>query len=528
MNGRFRLPVYVFFFALLPVLSLLSTNINQIAFVEGLRAAVLVVVVGGGLLLLIGRRTGEWHRGGLAVSLFLLFFLSFGHIYKAFIGITGSENTDSTYAIVAAAWLLLTAGLVLLIWFGVKQPQRLTQNLNVISLVMLLPPLFGLVSSLAAGKTSAFRPEAGLTLPEAAQNSPDRPDVYYIVLDGYARADVLAAVFQFDNSPFLNELAERGFYIAPDSHTNYLSTIPSLASSLNFQYLDELAAEMGPQSRNLPAMHNMIQNNRIQYFLDSLNYDSIAISSGFNNSEVPEADYYLAASLGGVNDFETLLLQHVPGGAYFVQPGKLLPNGLQYDPHRARIRFAFDSLAHTVPDMKSPKFVFAHIVTPHPPFVFGAEGETIQPDYAYTLSDGSHYPGTAEAYVEGYRNQIIYTNKLLLETVDEILSQSQSPPIIVIQSDHGSGAFLEWDRLEDNTCLKERAANFTAILAPGSAVPFYDSITPINIFPILFNGYFDTDFALLPDKTFFVIPTKPFDFTDITSQIGGSDACLTG
>ena len=133
---------------------------------------------------------------------------------------------------------------------------------------------------------------------------------------------------------------------------------------------------------------------------------------------------------------------------------------------------------------------------------------------------------TYEEYLEGYRNQIFYINKLMLAAVDGILAQSQSPPIIIIQSDHGSGAYLNWSSHENNDCLKERASNFVAIFTPDSRVIFYDTITPVNIFRIIFNSYFDTNLELQPDKTFFVIPTRPYDFTEITGQIDSSDACF--
>ena len=42
--------------------------------------------------------------------------------------------------------------------------------------------------------------------PVLSMDSTETPDVYYIILDGYARADTLARVCQFDNSEFLDFL----------------------------------------------------------------------------------------------------------------------------------------------------------------------------------------------------------------------------------------------------------------------------------------------------------------------------------
>ena len=53
----------------------------------------------------------------------------------------------------------------------------------------------------------------------------DDPDIYFIVLDGYARADVLAKYYGFDNGPFIGGLRQRGFQVSEASRSN--STGPS-------------------------------------------------------------------------------------------------------------------------------------------------------------------------------------------------------------------------------------------------------------------------------------------------------------
>ncbi len=66
-----------------------------------------------------------------------------------------------------------------------------------------------------------------------------KPDIYYIILDGYGRGDVLKSVYGFDNEKFYNELENRGFFIARKSNANYAqTTLFSLASSLNMEYLE--------------------------------------------------------------------------------------------------------------------------------------------------------------------------------------------------------------------------------------------------------------------------------------------------
>jgi hypothetical protein len=50
------------------------------------------------------------------------------------------------------------------------------------------------------------------------------PDIYYIIVDGYARADVLREYYEFDNSEFLNGLEKRGFTVNDSSRANYYWT----------------------------------------------------------------------------------------------------------------------------------------------------------------------------------------------------------------------------------------------------------------------------------------------------------------
>jgi len=123
-------------------------------------------------------------------------------------------------------------------------------------------------------------------------------------------------------------------------------------------------------------------------------------------------------------------------------------------------------------DGPGPTFVFAHIIAPHPPFVFGPDGEHIDPELQFVLLDGSHLIGnrgiSRDDYVAGYRRQLIFVNSQLQAAVDEILSKSQRPAVIILQGDHGPGSTLDWDN-PDNTNLEERLSVLNAYYLPGGA-----------------------------------------------------------
>ncbi len=50
--------------------------------------------------------------------------------------------------------------------------------------------------------------------------------------------------------------------------------------------------------------------------------------------------------------------------------------------------------------------------------------------------------------------------------------------------------------------------------------PLYDGISPVNSFRVVFNAYFGTKFALLPDRTYaFVKYVRPYDLLDVTEKV---------
>jgi hypothetical protein len=186
--------------------------------------------------------------------------------------------------------------------------------------------------------------------------------------------------------------------------------------------------------------------------------------------------------------------------------------------YRNRMLTNLDTLAQ-MPDTGSPRFVFAHILLPHPPFVFNADGEPIPPK---SFREGNYYDGTIEEYIEGYRGQLTFLNKKLATAISGIIEGSDPKPIIILQGDHGPGAYLNWDFMEEN-CFKERMSILNAYYLPD--VPegrLYDSISPVNSFRVILNTYFQTELGLLDDRSYFSLWNSLYQLEDITDQL---DSC---
>ena len=194
------------------------------------------------------------------------------------------------------------------------------------------------------------------------------------------------------------------------------------------------------------------------------------------------------------------------------------------DSHREIIRYNFDTLA-TLPNLPGPTFVFAHIISPHPPFVFDKNGNPIAQQFGFTFQDANEFPGSSAEYPIHYMDQVQFVNDRVRKIVDTILAQSTTPPIIILQADHGSGMLTDLNSL-DNTCIHERFSPFAAYYLPGidrNVIP--SDMSNVNIFRIIFNQYFHANLPLLESKQYFYKDTQTYyDFEDVTGRV--NDQCI--
>lgn len=515
-RGVFYPYLFIFYLVLNPLLH----NLDQLAPVQALRPLLALLIVAGVGGYLVHHLFGDWQYAGYLVFLGLVFFFVYGHLNRLIQDWASAAGSPAFQALLLAGWSLLLGALGLRrVWVRTNARRWATPFLNVVCLAALLTaalqaPL-ALGTELAPGEEPAASGEAlpptGETLRLDCSAS---PDIYYIVLDGYARADVLEQLYGLDNSPFLDFLAEKGFYVAGQSYADYTQTVFSIPAALNFHYIDPPESE----AEGLDYFTGLIAENRLAHLLEGCGYETVAFESGFYFTNHPQVDLHLSHS-GGLNEFESLLLADSPLELLSGEASEF-----SYPAHRERVTFTFEELAK-LPERPGPKFVFAHILSPHPPFVFTAGGEPVDPDQPYSINDGDDYDGKWEEYARGYPQQVQFVNRMLQETIEAILERSSQPPVIILQGDHGPGGLLDWDAPE-RSCLRERTAILNAYYLPGQgSQKLYSSISPVNTFRVVLNAYFGARLKLLKDHTYFTSHHLPGQAIDITRTRSSWENC---
>ena len=100
---------------------------------------------------------------------------------------------------------------------------------------------------------------------------------------------------------------------------------------------------------------------------------------------------------------------------------------------------------------------------------------------------------------ERYRGQLAYLNGRILETVDAIVEQSSEPPVILLFADHGSASRVDWTDAEptevDPALVLERTGTLFATLTPERPDVYPDDASPIDLFRVLFDAYFGTEYG---------------------------------
>ncbi|MBN2257777.1 MAG: hypothetical protein JW704_08125 [Anaerolineaceae bacterium] len=507
MDRLTKITLHPILFALYPVVALFAVNIHEVSVTVIWRPLLISLIVA--LVLLISARLilRDWMKASLVTSFILAIFYSYGRIYE-FLKTTSlsSLNLVRHRYLLVAFFFILALGT----WWMLKYLRNIkpiTGILNIISVVLVILPIVQITKyalNEVSGEQAASNwvPSASLLSPAQPEN---KPDVYYIILDTYARADRIQAELGYDNSSFIQKLEALGFYVAGCSRSNYNNTHNSVVSSLNMSYLPELYAEGAEQGISIADIWMLIKPSAVRRNFEAFGYKIVAFDTGFDWTCIDDADLYLQREQNtyGVqltSPFEQMLMNTTPLKILSDFRDKTYTDQYLSGTHPMANfigleEFILDQLPR-VAEISEPTFTFAHVDIPHPPYVFSPDGYLTDPGYWSVPVKGAV---DDEHFRSGYIFALEYINDRMLNIVSEILNKSSTPPIIIIQGDHGYGEGQNFPILN-------------AYYLPNmDANKLYPSISPVNSFRLIFNEYYGGQYDLLPDES--------FEMTDITKPL---------
>lgn len=488
--------------AAFPVLSLYSTNQSLVPLPQLWRPLGLAVLGGfvlWGLASLVFRNV---ERGAMVASALIAGIFGFGWLY----GLLGLEGTPASFSL--GVWGLIVA----VVAFLLARKPKLTSVLNVLATMLVVVT----VARAGMGRVQGATPPPTASTGPAAPSGTRRPDIFYIVLDGYGRTDSLKRAIRFDNAPFIAELEKRGFYVAKDSRANYCQTELSISSALNMSFIPDLFPKGYPSGLDRGPLAALVEENAVVREARNQGYSVVTVGTGFPPIKLDKADLVIEGEREGISLVEAALIQMTP-----LSLDKEATES-QFNVRARRLTYAFDALESLGGKTAQPRFVLAHILAPHPPFVFDADGKFTRQKGPYGFWDGSDfnvYAGDDAYYRKGYAGQATYLNRRVLAIVDRLLATPGPRPVIILQGDHGSKMGLDQNDLA-KTDVKEVFPILNAYLVPKEVQNRLEpGITPVNSFRILYSELFGLKLPLLPNQSWYSAYAEPYKFTEVTKEV---------
>lgn len=308
----------------------------------------------------------------------------------------------------------------------------------------------------------------------------EKPNIYYLLLDAYPRADALKTFENYDNTNFVNFFKNKGFIVAEKSYSNYSNTSESLSSIFQLDYLKEGDVQWDDVLSPDKIAFSILKDNNYRFillppfcdFLQGRKTADLVISSGFP----------ILFSMSNISFIRTSF------GVLFL---RLIDYFLYFNINDVRKVLQFTR--------KEEDFVFIHYLHFH--------------DYAYDKNCKINPQLVVKKNSEGFQTNISCINSFIMDSINEIMAHDPKS-IILVQADHGpwfwrAPPFYWLEQAKDSADEVEKAyAIFSAIYIPdldkNSSIAKYlaDSPSPVNNFRIIFSHLANSPVDLLPNRQF--------------------------
>ena len=506
MGPLARLPLHPLLLAAYAVLFVYAVNISEVLPADAWPA--LAVALGGGAVTLAvcALLYRDARRGALTASALILAFAFFGHV--------GSELDEEvvTQPVQLLAWAGVVALVAVAAWrMRGSRLANVTAALNAFGLVLVLISLVTIVPAelTRATRASQGEPASDDVIAEATRQ-PER-DIYFLVFDRYGSDWSIAERFGIEND-LAADLEDAGFAVVPGARANYRATDFSLAAMLNMDTLDDLTETIGPASDDRTPAREKLGDHEVGRFLRANGYRYYHLGAWYGPTRTnPIADEVLV--WGKTTELEQVLRDATALPALERLIGAAEDDDFR-NRHREEALFEFRQLERLA-DTPGRKFVFAHILLPHPPYGWDAEGDIVTKAEEQAAMEAGH---EGELFAE----QLAFTNERIRQLVDTLLDRPpEEQPIIVITGDEGPMLCGHVDCIDGSAeTYGIRYGTLRAYHLPELDVEVPADDSGFNIFRLLFREYFGADLPELPNRSWdWPDNDHLYDFRDITEEL---------
>jgi hypothetical protein len=494
-----------FIFALLPVSLLFLDNITEIPindiFIPLGISLIPVIILWALLTYFIGTKKSSVIISFIIILLLLLTYTRSFLIYH-----------DIEEIRIIAKNIILMPIFSLIGIFGIIYILRkdfssnITSIINVVSVTVVILiisqiGLFSIVNNVSLEETEKF-----LNIPIfQADESIQKPDVYLLLLDAYSGEITLEDDFSYDNSKFYKQLEERGFFVQQESFSNYPNTELAMPSIMNMGYIDFIQKIQGEESSDRGLTQKLWNENKVMQIFHANEYEIHSFHGRIGSSSDMVTENYCKYYL----DLNPELMDSLVN---FYMPLSIIRTTFLENTHYETVTCVLDTMINFEKKTDQPIYMHMHIRLPHQPLIFDSEGNKIdEPISSYRFDS---------ELKDAYLQQLIFTNKKTIEIIDSI-QQKNPDAVIILMSDHGGRFGVNW---EDPSELDYFRAlnNLNALYFPGKETYFPMDVSPVNLFRIFFNLYFESDYEILDERQIWYVPNQPFKHTDVTEIIKSS------
>ena len=508
--------IHPLIYAILPTLLLYKLNISEAWPALIVRPMIYSLFFGIASWIVFKLLLRDNHKTSTMTSVWLLSFFSYGHLYL-FLANKGFFELlpIGPHLFLLGSYLLVLNISFLGLYFTKLKVNSLTAFFNVSALTLLLLniiPLFPLEFKRIIALEKLHEYMAEQHLKDAEYSNMDEatyPDIYYLVFDRYPSHEIAKTYFNYDNQEFLENLTDKGFFVANDARANYPSSFQSISSSLNMSHLTFIKDLVGQDYSDQTIVYKeLLNDNEVAQFLIDKGYNYYQLGSNWEptkqNSLAINYNKYL-----GFNEFESFLYENTLLNAVKGKiSGQATFTGVDIlNIHQKNMPYKVDKIKEISKD-KGTKFVFAHFLLPHPPYLFANDCTPLTFDEVRKRPD-------EYAYTE----QIKCADKVMEEMAQEIIENDDRPIAIIFQSDEGPYMPYKYFKneyqlvdTENNDAYKIKAGILNTFYLSNKdsneEVVNYDEIgikednTPVNTFRTIFNYYFGTDYSMEENNTY--------------------------